>query len=54
MTAASASLSLHNIDTKKGQKFWLLGDVYTFHITCLDNVVFDLFSLSIFCATVDG
>jgi quercetin dioxygenase-like cupin family protein len=30
MTAPSSS---YNIDTKKGQKFWLLGDVYTFHIT---------------------
>jgi hypothetical protein len=30
MTAPSSS---YNIDTKKVQKFWLLGDVYTFHIT---------------------
>jgi quercetin dioxygenase-like cupin family protein len=30
MTAPPSS---YNIDTKKGQKFWLLGDVYTFHIT---------------------
>jgi hypothetical protein len=30
MTAPSSS---YNIDTKKGQKFWLLGDVYTFYIT---------------------
>ena len=31
MTAPSSPS--YNIDTKKGQKFWLLGDVYTFHIT---------------------
>jgi quercetin dioxygenase-like cupin family protein len=30
MTAPSSPS--YNIDTKKGQKFWLLGDVYTFHI----------------------
>jgi quercetin dioxygenase-like cupin family protein len=32
MIAPSPSSSSYNIDTKKGQKFWLLGDVYSFHI----------------------
>ena len=30
MTAAPLS---SDTGTRKGQKFWLLGDVYTFHIT---------------------